>query len=127
MNAAELRQGRGYGGTAVVWHNNLKAKVTPLTTSSPRICALLFESTDMRLLVMSVYMPIDENVYMHEFNDILDDINSLYAQYDDYDTIIAGDFNSDVIRGNERSRRLLEWCEELGVVCPALLPDASGF
>ena len=124
MNSAELRRGRGYGGTAVVWHTSLNAKVTPVTTASSRLCAVLVESEDVRLLVMSVYMPVDEYINNVQYNEVLADIASLHRQSDDFDTCIGGDFNTDVVRGNDRSLRLLEWSEELGLASPALQPDA---
>ena len=69
-------------------------------------------------------MPVDDPANDPEFSDVLCDINSLYNQYDDYDTIIGGEFNADVQRNNARCRLLEAWSRELGVDCPALQPGA---
>ena len=102
----------------------MDAKVTPVDTASPRLCAVLIETDSMKLLVMSIYMPVDEHINDIEYDDILNDVNSIYMQYDDYDIVIAGDFNTDIARGNERGHHLRAWSEEVGVVCPAWQPGA---
>ena len=106
MDPAALRRGRDYGGTAVVWRSELSLKVTPLDTASPRLCAVTMESGTVKLLVMSVYMPVDEAQNQNEFNDVIDDINSILNEYEGFDAVIGGDFNTDFMRDDERCRVL---------------------
>ena len=118
MDATVLSRGRDYGGTAVVWRSELKLKVTPIETASPRLCAVTMESDMVKLLVMSVYMPVDDPQKQVEFNDVIDDMNSLINEYGEFDYIIGGDFNTDFIRNNERCRVLSQWSEDQGMVRP---------
>ena len=55
------RLGRPYGGCAVIWHSNLALAFTPIITSSPRICAVAIKSKISKLVVMSIYMPTDND------------------------------------------------------------------
>ena len=124
MDSKVLRRGRPFGGTAIIWKNNINAKITPISTSTPRLCAVLLESFMFNIVLISVYMPVDEEENNNDFLDILNEINSFYHQYEDYEVVIGGDFNSDLIRNNARSMALVEWHRALGVVCPALQPNA---
>ena len=124
MNDKELLKGRPYGGTAIVYRNNIKAKVNPLSTSTPRLCAVSMESEDYNIVVICVYMPTDVPEHNNEFIEVLDEISSFYQQYSDHEFIIGGDFNCDERRGNERSALLRAWRLSLGVLSPALQPDA---
>ena len=124
MDARVLSRGRDYGGTAVVWRSDLNLKVTPLATASPRLCAVTMESASVMLLVMSVYMPVDERQNQGEYNEVIEDINSLVNEYEDFNVIIGGDFNTDIIRNNERSRIFMQWNEAMDLMCPQLQPGA---
>ena len=120
----EFIRGRPYGGTAIIWNSTINAKVTPLTTSNPRICAILVNSNIYKLLIISIYMPVNHAENMEEFVSILSEISSLYLEHDDYDMICAGDYNCDVANEDERTAVLLSWARDLGLVCPALAPNA---
>lgn len=73
---------------------------------------------------MSVYMPVNTNEFRDEFNNVLDEIDSLCLQYSDYDLIIGGDFNCAFERGDERSEVLSAWVRNRELSCPALQPHA---
>ena len=119
-----LLKGRPYGGTAIIYRNNLNAKITPLNTSTPRLCAVMMESNQYNLIIVCVYMPTDSTENDEEFSDILEEITSLYHQYTEYEVIIGGDFNCDETRGNDRSALLRAWRHSLGLMSPALQSDA---
>ncbi len=55
------RVGRPYGGCAVVWRRGLALDFRPLTTTSRRLCAVVAQSECAKLLLVSVYMPNDDN------------------------------------------------------------------
>ena len=120
----DLVRGRGYGGTGILWKQNTAASITPIATSSPRLCVVKYATNTHQILIMSIYMPV--NAYMHneEFSNILNEIESLYLQYSNHEFIIGGDFNCDFIRGDERSVVLGGWVGDLGLECPALQPQA---
>ena len=43
MNNKELRTGRPSGGCVILWHSNFNGKVTPVETSSNRLCVVNVE------------------------------------------------------------------------------------
>ena len=46
MDNKILLKGRPYGGTAIIYRNNLKAKISPINTSTPRLCAATVDGDD---------------------------------------------------------------------------------
>lgn len=124
MGDGEFIRGRPYGGTAVIWNNSINAKVTPLTTSTPRICAVLVTSDIYRLLMISVYMPVNHADNMEEFINVLSEISALHLEHGDYDMICAGDYNCDLANEDDRGAVLLSWVRDLDLMCPALAPNA---
>ena len=111
MDETEIqRTGRPAGGCAVIWKKNLEVAVTPINTSSPRLCAVTMKSETIRLLIMSVYMPNDDNSNNNyeEYGDVLYEISSIVGQYDGYDIVIGGDLNVDFSRNNSRNLNLLK-------------------
>ena len=57
MRDDQLIRGRPYGGTAILYRENIDAKVTPIITTTPRICAVTVSSEKYNVLIMSIYMP----------------------------------------------------------------------
>ena len=71
----ELLSGRPYGGVAILWKMNLKAKVTPLSFSSRKVCGVTITLNDLDILLFNVYMPCDtytDQDNMAEYTSILD-------------------------------------------------------
>ena len=73
---------------------------------------------------MSVYMPINLQENMDEFISVLSEITSISLEYQDYNLVVAGDFNVDLHSGDERCGVLRAWARDLDVSCPAMAPDA---
>ena len=94
------RVGRPYGGCAVVWHRDLALSLHPIATRSPRICAVSTNSGTSKILIVSVYMPTDDNTDSNYeiYGDVLYELASLVAIHDDFDIIVGGDFNVDFRR-----------------------------
>ena len=55
------RVGRPYGGCAVVWHRSLSLAFVPVNTNTPRLCAVASNSEHSKILIVSLYMPNDDN------------------------------------------------------------------
>ena len=111
MDEAEVRRlGRPYGGCAVLWKKNLAVSVTPISTTSPRICAVAIKSEHVKAIVISVYMPSDDNSNSSYdiYGDVLYELSSIVGEYDDHEFIIGGDFNVDFNRINSRNLTLLK-------------------
>ena len=84
------RIGRPEGGCAVLWKKNLEVSVMPINTNSPRLCAVTMKSETIKLLIISVYMPTDDNSNdnYEEYGDVLYEISPILNQYDEYDIVI---------------------------------------
>ena len=109
MDETQLTAGRPYGGTGILFKSNLNAVVTPVVTSTPRLCAATFVTDTYKLFLMSVYMPTDQIAHDGEFYDLLNEISAFYNEYENFNFVIGGDFNCDVIRGNRRSEVFIAW------------------
>ena len=92
------RIGRPYGGCAIIWHSKLELTFTPITTNSTRICAVSVTSDNVKIIIISVYMPTDEDINFIPYGDVLDEISSIISSYDNFEFIIGGDFNVDYKR-----------------------------
>jgi exonuclease III len=80
---AGILQGRPYGGVAVLWKNTLNSSVTPIKTEHSRVTAVkITTSNNMTLLLLSVYLPCDNqtvNVVHEDFMECLNYIEQLYT------------------------------------------------
>ena len=101
MPSNQLLSGRPYGGSAILWSDRFKGKIDPVQFQSLRICGVIVSTSDINILLVSVYMPTDtttDHNNMDEFNSILQEIVSLSASLDIYNVIIGGDLNTDMSR-----------------------------
>ena len=110
MDSANVhRQGRPYGGCAVLWKKNIALAINPINTTSPRICAVEIKSEQIKLILITVYMPNDNdlNNNIDLYGDVLSEISSVICNYE-HDIIIAGDLNVDYTRTNSQNLNLLK-------------------
>ena len=110
MDEAEIqRRGRPFGGCAILWKRNLKLKITPVNSTSPRICAVEVNSELIKVLLINVYMPNDNDLNGNNdlYGDILSEISSIICNYE-HDIIISGDLNVDFNRINSNNLELLK-------------------
>ena len=54
-------------------------------------------------------MPVNTDANLNEFIEVLSEISSLVEEHNDFNVICGGDFNCDIMSGDERSRVLLSW------------------
>ena len=92
------RQGRPYGGCMIIWKRSLTVPVYQINTLCNRVCAATINSDTINLLIINVYMPVDDGSLnsFNIFNDVINEINRLTQQYNDFKTIIGGDLNIDL-------------------------------
>jgi len=89
-------RGRPYGGCAIIWKNSLNFRVMPIAANSRRVYAVLFESDDVRLLCICVYMPYESDASsITEFQYQLSVIDTLLQQHPGCHVLVGGDFNVD--------------------------------
>ena len=103
------RLGRPFGGCAIVWNKNLPIHVTPILTSSNRLCAISITTPQNSFLIFSIYMPVHNGsqVTCNEFRDVLIEVSSLVRAHDDFTVLIGGDFNLDIKRDLNSSEFLI--------------------
>ena len=101
------RKGRPFGGCAVLWKKNIALAITPVNTTSPRICAVEVKSDQIKLMLITVYMPNDNISNSNLYGDILSEISSIICDYE-HDVIISGDLNVDYNRTNSQNLNLLK-------------------
>ena len=80
------RQGIPFGGCAIVWRRNVAVAVNQIHTVCNRVCAVTIAAPTMKLVFMSVYMPVDDNTNQSrmEFQTVLNEIKSIINFYDDH-------------------------------------------
>ena len=113
MNSQEIRDGRPYGGTAIVWKGNPFYSVTKIDTLSSRLCACKIENMNCNILLMNVYMPIKCTRNDELFVEILHEIISICLMNESFHIILGGDFNCEFDKGDARSKLLKEFQDTL--------------
>ena len=94
------RQGRTFGGCAIIWNNSLNIQMFPINLTSTRICAVEGKWLNDSFLFINVYMPVlDQSMQNNnEFVDTLNEISSVLRSYPNSKVIIGGDLNVDFDR-----------------------------
>ena len=96
MSSTEILQGRPYGGCSILWKKNLVACVSPISTVSKRLCAIMIMMNNVSLLLCNVYMPTGTSASsMEEYRSVLNKIKSIILNNNCIYVIIGGDFNTD--------------------------------
>ena len=67
----KLRNGRPYGGTAILWKNNSYFSVTDIETESDRLCVCKVQTPDKNFILLNVYMPTNNCVNNDFYDEIL--------------------------------------------------------
>jgi hypothetical protein len=101
MPSDQLLLGRPYGGCAIIWKRSMIGQITPVDTSSRRICAVIMKTEHTTLLLCNVYMPCDRGDHGSnyvEYIEVLEEISELGHTNDVDNIIIGGDLNTDLSR-----------------------------
>ena len=78
------RVGRGNGGVAIVWKNNLKCKVDQIKCVSKRMCAIKVSINEFKFLLFNVYMPTDPGQGNYDLSSYIEVINEIKRNIDQY-------------------------------------------
>ena len=95
MQNYELVTGRPYGGLAFLWKNSISLHVKRIPSKCKRICAVSLECNAARILLINVYMPVDNfsrTVVSEELIQVCNEMESLISTHTEHLLIIGGDF-----------------------------------
>ena len=74
--------GRPHGGVAIIWENNLKAKVDLVKCNSVRLCAVKVKLQSETIIMVNVYMPSSNTSNREElYHDVLAEVASISHLY----------------------------------------------
>ena len=114
MNEGVLTHGRPKGGTAILYKSNTNAKIEKLETDCNRITAATITVDSMNILLITVYMPWDEQREgdnLDEFKEVLGYIQSVCLACNAQYVIIGGDLNCDITRDVPQTHALLGFAD----------------
>ena len=108
---SDVLRGSPYGGCAIIWKSSLNYRVMPIAANSRRVYAVLFESDDVRLLCICVYMPYESDASsITEFQYQLSVIDTLLQQHPGCHVLVGGNFNVDFSRNWNNTLVLNNFC-----------------
>ena len=116
MDQHKQRVGRPYGGTAIVWHSSIKGKVEKIDCDNNRLCAALYTTDNMTMLLVNVYMPCDNNCHDDDFINILNDVSLLFYRYNPSHVVFGGDMNVDLSRTSPNSGMLTDFITDFNLL-----------
>ena len=115
MDETTHNRGRPYGGTAILYHSNIDAKIERIHTDCKRLTIAAVTINTFKFCIFSVYMPYDEQRVgpnLVEFIDVLNEIHSVCLNSECQYFVIGGDLNCDIFRNNPQTQALNTFIEE---------------
>ena len=109
MDENKPLRGRPNGGAAILWHESINGRNSPVPWDNKRFCAITYDTGKSKILIICVYMPCDNwrpdcNVLV--YNDILNEICMLSTSVGAEFICIGGDFNTDLKRSTYQTNSL---------------------
>ena len=111
-----------YGGCSILWKDDLLVSVTPVSTLSNRLCAVIIKNIDYSILLFNVYMPCDSGCVNdnEQYSQILLEIAMTCEKNDVQYVVIGGDFNTDFSRNSFACHNLTTFLNEECMFCVSL-------
>ena len=84
MDECIAREGRPYGGCAILWKLSVKFVVKELKCNHVRLCGIMIQINNCEIMCLNVYMPCDgwsEDDKFAEYMDVLAEIQPLIHTY----------------------------------------------
>jgi len=107
---SEIISGRPFGGCAILWRSDIRARIEPVNTNSRRICVICMRPDSWSVLFLNVYMPYEDGEErLDDFFSQLSTIEYLICQYPDCHIILGGDFNVDFARNRLHTELLTDF------------------
>ena len=82
MNENLTKLGRGKGGVAIIWRNNIKCNIEAIECVSKRLCAIKVHISNISFISFNVYMPTDPgfgNHNINEYKEVLPELSVIVA------------------------------------------------
>ena len=113
---SDILSGRPYGGCAILWRSDLRARIEPVNTGSRRVCAICMRTDSWSVLFINVYMPYEDGEKRSDdFCSQLTTIEYLIHQHPDCHIVLGGDFNVDFSRNWFHTELLTDFCDNLSL------------
>ena len=125
----QLLSGRPHGGLGILWRKDMSANVKfKSIDNTNRACAIELNTDNGHLVLINVYMPVDNQRKSHvdeEFLRTMDAIESFVESCGNTKVIIAGDLNVDFSRKNAHDIYIGDFMERYGFTDSFELPVAD--
>ena len=112
MDENQHRNGRPYGGCAILWNPKIKYEIKGVNCNHNRLCAVVMNDGITKTLVINAYMPCDGSDGFDEYSDVLNIVSVIINDLNPSHIIFGGDFNTDVTRGTRQVRRFQQFVSE---------------
>ena len=116
MDECIAREGRPYGGCAILWKLSLKFKCNHV-----RLCGIMIQINNCEIMCLNVYMPCDdwsEDDKCAEYMEVLSEIQQLIHTHNPAHVIYGGDMNTDLTRNTPRAYALRNFISDFNLtVC----------
>jgi exonuclease III len=110
-----LLVGRPRGGVALLWRKSVFPCVSVIPCSSARICAIKIDLDNQKIIVCSVYMPVDCSENLVDFTDCLSYLNAIVEESRCETVFLLGDYNAHP--GQPFFEELKSFCLEQNWIC----------
>ena len=109
-NISLISRPQGYGGVATLWKAGLNAYMKKSKEGNERILPTFLETEKSKTLLINCYLPSGNSKNaLEKFESDLSILEVLIDKYQqDYQIILGGDLNADVINRNSRKETMLE-------------------
>ena len=111
--------GRPYGGCAIIIKENVRYKLTFVSTVSKRIVCILLTFGDICIMVCSIYKPCDSYTSIDvEYDEVLCELHALQLKHNPMYVIFGGDLNTYLSRDVSRhTKSLPQYCIDDDIIC----------
>ena len=120
MDERIAREGRPYGGCAILWKLSLESAVKELKCNYVRLCGIMIK-INCEIMCLNVYVPCDgwsEHGKFAEYMEVLSEIQQLIHTYNPAHVIYGGDMITDLTRNTPHAYALRNFISDFNLtVC----------
>lgn len=93
-----IQKPRGYGGSAIVWHEKLDPLISQIPDGSNRILGIRLLHKPKDILILNAYMPCKgQKTSLENYKEVLDEIHEIVTKYTPTcEIILGGDLNAQI-------------------------------